>query len=71
MKNKLRGAWRSATVWFNSTLLAMLPLFEAVKSSVPELQSYLPDSAYKWVGLAVVVGNLLLRFKTNTDLAHR
>jgi hypothetical protein len=38
---------------------------------VPELQSYLPDNVYKWVGIAVVVLNLALRFKTNSDLAAK
>lgn len=69
--DKLKGAWRSFTIWFNALLLAALPLYEAAKESLPDLQGYLPPDLYKWVGVAVVVGNILLRFKTRTDLAHK
>jgi hypothetical protein len=71
MLEKLKGAWRSVTVWFNGALLAMLPVYEVVKESLPEIQSYLPDNVYKWVGIAVVMLNIALRFKTNSDLAHK
>jgi hypothetical protein len=71
MKEKLRGAWRSLTVWLNGVFLAALPIYEAVKDSLPEAQQYLPDNVYKWVGVAVVVVNLGLRFRTNSDLAQK
>jgi hypothetical protein len=69
--DKLKGAWRSVTIWFNGLLLASLPLYDAFKDSLPDMQEYLPGDIYKWVGVAVVVVNLALRFKTKTDLAHK
>lgn len=71
MKNlidKLKGALRSFTVWFNGLLLAALPLFEVAKEYLPELQTYVTPEVYKWVGLAVVVGNIMLRFRTSMPL---
>ena len=71
MKDKLRGAWRSVTIWFNGLLLAALPLFEACRDYLPGLQEYVTPTVYKWVGLSVVLINIGLRFKTSRDLAHK
>ena len=71
MKNKMRGAKRSFTVWFNSVFVAALPILEAVKDAAPQVQHYVTPEAYKWVGLFVVIVNILLRFKTNTGLADK
>ena len=71
MKDKLIGAWRSFTIWINMCFIAVLPLYESVRDAVPELRQYMPDNSYKWVGLAVVVINIGLRFKTNCDLSSK
>lgn len=71
MIDKLKGALRSFTVWFNGMLLLGLPVFEALKQSLPDLQTYLPDNVYKTVGVVVVLGNIALRFRTTTDLAAK
>lgn len=66
-----RGVKRSLTIWFNALLLAALPVFEITHSYLPELQAYLPDNVYKWMGIFVVVGNIALRFKTTKPLKEK
>jgi len=62
---------KSKTVMFNSVLLTALPVFEAIREFMPELQSYLPDSIYKIMGLIVVVANIYLRTKTTKPLSEK
>lgn len=68
IKLKLGGARRSLTVWFNAVMLAALPVVEIAKDALPELQQYLTPTVYKYVGLAVVVVNIGLRFRTSKPL---
>ena len=67
----LKGMRKSLTIWFNSLLLAGLPVFELAHDYLPELQSYLPDNVYKWMGIIVVVGNIALRFRTTKPLKDK
>lgn len=71
MRKTLRGTLKSLTIWFNGVLLGLLPLFEMVMTSFPQLHEFLPDNQYKTVGLIAVVGNILLRFKTNKPLSQK
>lgn len=71
MMQKIRGARKSVVIWFNSSLLAALPVFEALHDALPELQQFLPDNIYKWAGLVVVVVNIILRFKTDKPLEEK
>ena len=66
-----RGVRKSLTIWFNTLLLAALPVFEIAHSYLPELQTYLPDNVYKWMGIIVVVGNIALRFRTTKPLKEK
>jgi hypothetical protein len=67
----LKGSFKSVTIWFNGALLALLPLFEYLKDSLPQLQEWLGDDLYKKVGLAVVVINIALRYKTNKPVSEK
>lgn len=71
MLAKIRGALRSVTVWFNVMLLTLLPFHQDILDAIPQIQPYLPDNLYKTVGLAAVMINLALRFKTTADLAAK
>lgn len=71
MLDKLKGAWRSVTIWFNGLLLALFPLVQMAHDSLPEIGQYLSPHLYQYVGLAVVVVNIALRFKTTSDLASK
>lgn len=67
----LKGMRKSLTIWFNSLLLAGLPAFELAHDYMPELQDYLPDNVYKWMGIVVVVGNIMLRVRTTKPLSEK
>lgn len=81
IKQKIKRAHKSKTMWFNSLLLCMLPVFELLKESLnvfdyvhtymPELQAYLPDNVYKVMGIIVVIGNVILRMATKTSLEDK
>lgn len=59
------------TIWVNGVLLAAFPLIGPVKENLPELGQYLTPQLFKWIGLSVVILNIVLRFKTNKDLADK
>lgn len=71
MLDKLRGALRSSVIWLNGLMLAAFPLVEMAKDALPDLAQYLAPGVYKWVGLFVVVSNILLRFRTTQSLAAK
>lgn len=70
-RNKLRNSWKSLTIWVNGVALAAIPVIEYAHANVTELRDYLGDNIYKPLGLALVVANLALRFKTTKDLADK
>lgn len=63
MMARARAWLRSAGVWFNAVLLAAFPftdqIIQAITDNLPALAPYLPPNAYKAVGIAVVVFNLV------------
>ena len=69
--DSIKGAWRSVVIWFNGLLLAAFPLLEVAKESLPELAQYISPGVYKWMGLAVVLANIALRFKTSASLSSK
>ena len=71
MIENLTGAMKSLTIWFNGILLGILPLLDMILESMPQLHDYLPDNIYKMVGVIAVVGNIVLRFKTNQPLKDK
>lgn len=71
MLDKLKGCYKSLVIWFNGLALSFLSLFELFHQSLPELAQYFPENLYKKVGLGIVVGNLLLRFKTAKPLEDK
>lgn len=73
--DKLRGAARSKTVWFNAVALAFvgqLPaMIDYAAQNLPALQPYLPANHYTTIIGAITIANLILRFKTTTSLAGK
>jgi hypothetical protein len=61
--NKIATFNRNRILWFNSTMLTLLPTVELMKDNLPDLATYLQPGIYKWVGLAVVISNILLHIK--------
>lgn len=74
-KCRLKNSWKSLTVWFNGIMIAMLPFADHIAAVMmdwmPQLTPYLGETLAKNVGLFVVVMNILLRFRTKSDLAQK
>lgn len=69
--DKIVKIYKSKTIWFNATIAALIPLLPELINAIPELQPYLPTDTYKTLTLIGLVGNIYLRFKTNTSLAAK
>jgi hypothetical protein len=68
MLDKLKGALRSWTVHFNLYVAAIIEGLPLIKDTFPELQPYVPANVFQ-IGMTVlIVGNLILRFKTKVAL---
>lgn len=71
IKDKIQGAWRSWTIWFNSMAGALVLGLPMLQETLPQMQAYLPADFFKYA-MAVVIGvNILLRFKTSAPLEHK
>ena len=66
-----KGALKSWTIWFNSLCLAVVPVIDILKDSLPQLQEYIDATTYKLLGLTVLLVNIGLRIKTTTSLAEK
>ncbi len=71
VKAHLKGALRSFTIWFNALMAIAVTALPVAQDSFPQLQDYLPTNLYHWAMGALIVGNLLLRVKTNCSLAEK
>jgi hypothetical protein len=69
--DKLKGALRSLTVWFNGVAMAALAGLPMLQDMLPQLQPYVPPGIYQHGMLVVIVGNILLRFRTSTPLDQK
>jgi hypothetical protein len=67
----LRGALRSATVWFNGIAGAAIAAIPILKDEFPAMEQYLSHEVYRLAMGALVAANLLLRVKTNSSLADK
>lgn len=68
---KLRGAVRSVTVWFNGVVATIVLALPILQDSIPSLQAYLPPHLFKYLMLAVLIANIWLRFRTRDALEHK
>ena len=68
IREDLSKAHKSLTIIFNSLMLSAIEFLPMAKDSFPELQEYLPADIYKQGMLILVVGNIILRFKTQSAL---
>lgn len=68
---KIKKSYKSATIWLNGILLAALPVVEYARDNLQEVQQFLPDNIYRSMGLAVVVLNIALRFRTDKGLHEK
>jgi hypothetical protein len=71
VRDWLRGALRSLTVWFNSVAGLLIVSLPEIERTLPQLSTYLGPELYKWLAIAVVLSNLALRAKTNKSLSEK
>lgn len=79
IRQTLRGAARSVTVWVNGLFLTAVPYADQIITAVmtgvsdylPELQPYLPANWYRAVGIVVVAFNIVQRARTTKSLAEK
>ena len=64
----MKSFWKSWTIWFNSVVGTVAVLLPELLSQLPVLKEYLPTDLYRWLFLIVMIGNIGLRFKTNTGV---
>lgn len=67
----IKGSFKSVVIWFNGVMLALLPIFEYAKDSLPQLQELLGPDLYRTVGLFVVIGNIFLRYRTSKPINEK
>ena len=71
IKQWLRGAVRSVTMWLNSVAGSVALALPYLQEQAPSLKLYLPEP-YKWLVAAIIVANILLRvFKTKTAIMEK
>lgn len=71
LRLKLRNIYKSWVVWFNAAMVALPFALDALSAQLPAMQSVMPPNIYMYVYIVTVVGNVLLRFKTNKSLADK
>ena len=67
----LRGALRSWTIHFNTYFGLLWAALPSLQEQFPQLQPYLPAKPYQYGMAIVIIGNLLLRIKTQGSLADK
>ncbi|HEX4918036.1 MAG TPA: hypothetical protein VFV43_09090 [Limnobacter sp.] len=71
MKKQIRGAIRSLTVQFNALMGCVIVALPDLMQAMPAFQEFMGEDAYKKLSAILVLGNILLRGKTNKPLAER
>lgn len=71
LKQRLANAHKSLTCLFNGFVGSAVVLLPQAQESFPQLQGYMDAGMYKTAMGVLIVGNILLRFKTTCDLADK
>lgn len=71
IKADLSRAHTSLVIWFNGAVGTAIVILPEAQASFPQLQDYLPADAYRSIMGLLVVGNILLRFKTASALRDK
>jgi hypothetical protein len=62
---------RSMTIWFNALCGSILLFMPDAVANFPQIQPYIPDAVFKHGMAVLIVGNMLLRFKTSSALRDK
>lgn len=68
---KLKGARKSLTIWANALAAGAVAALPYAADQLPQLQPYLGASLYQKIGFAIVVCNMILRFRTTQGLHEK
>lgn len=68
---KIKGAYRSLTVWFNVAAGGFVLYLPELQTAFPQVEPYLKSNTFRFWMAGIIVANLFLRFKTNVDLAAK
>lgn len=71
LQAKLDRVHRSFTIWFNGLMAAAVPALIFAQDQLPLLKEYLPTDFYGMAFIAVIVGNIVLRFHTSLPLEQK
>lgn len=71
LKSKLKNLHKSATIWFNGAGVVVIMSLPQAQDSFPQLQGYIPEKFYHYGMGVLILGNILLRFKTNKALQDK
>lgn len=68
---KLKGAKRSLTIWFNGVVSSVALLLPELVAFLPQIKEYLPTNFYGHLLVIALVGNFLIRFRTSSALEDK
>lgn len=71
IKTWLRGAAKSATMWFNSIFAVVASVITELPSVLPQVATVLPPDVYKYLLFVNILGNMALRVKTRLPLTAK
>lgn len=71
LSDKVRGAFKSLTIWFNSLMAFLAFGLPELAVSLPLIAGYLPDDLRGHVTLLTIVGNIFIRFITRKPLEEK
>ena len=67
----LCNVYKSKTVWFHSIVAGIVIFIPELTESLPQLQPYVPENMFKYLAEISVVGGIILRFFTKTQLSDK
>ena len=72
MLDKLRGALRSKTIWFNAVAIPVLAtIFDQAQANLGALAPYLADDKMTVLAVISIGGNIILRALVTERLEHK
>jgi hypothetical protein len=71
IKADIRKSYKSVTIWFNGVLTFAVAAFLEFQDSIPALKEYVGESTFKYLMLATLIVNFILRFKTKSALRDK
>jgi len=71
LRAKLAKMHKSLTIWFNGITGSLVVLLPFLQDQMPQLNPFLSENFFRYAMGAIVIGNIILRFKTAKSLAEK